>query len=207
MQPLQTGNMDREQFLTYMKASERLSEETLKETKKLTVDFPWFCAGWMLYLKNLKVIDHSDYDTVLKKVAVLVPDRKVLFRFLNDELPTKDSVYSADIALQGYRLEGDVDLQSENSLIDKFLSKESTSIKATEMKLGANGNSEGKVFVDQSVKEDQELVTETLASIYLQQNNFDKALEAYKKLSLKYPEKSVYFAGRIEEIELLKNNN
>ena len=51
------------------------------------------------------------------------------------------------------------------------------------------------------------VITETLASIYFQQKNFDKALDAYKKLSLKYPEKSVYFAGRIEEIELLKNNN
>ena len=56
-----------------------------------------------------------------------------------------------------------------------------------------------------SVKENEEVVTETLAVIYLQQKKYDKALNAFQKLSLKYPEKSVYFASRIKEIESLKN--
>jgi len=52
-----------------------------------------------------------------------------------------------------------------------------------------------------SVAEPDEMVTETLAMIYFQQKKYDKALEAFQKLSLKYPEKSAYFASRIEEIE------
>lgn len=42
--------------------------------------------------------------------------------------------------------------------------------------------------------------TETLARIYLEQDYADKAKEIYSKLILRYPEKSVYFATLIEEI-------
>lgn len=52
-----------------------------------------------------------------------------------------------------------------------------------------------------SVKEDDDLITETLAKIYAQQGNFEKAIKSYNKLSLKYPEKKVYFASRIRELE------
>lgn len=199
--------MEREQFLTYINTSKSLNGETLSEVKKLTVDFPWFSGGWLLYLKNLKNLRHTDYEAVLKKVAVMVPDRKVLFKYLNDELPEKRQATAEKNTPAGYRLEGDVELQLENSLIDKFLSTDSARLRTAKLNSDTNGNGSDKTLVDQSVKEDEELVTETLASIYFQQKNFDKALDAYKKLSLKYPEKSVYFAGRIEEIELLKNNN
>lgn len=52
-----------------------------------------------------------------------------------------------------------------------------------------------------SVQEDDDLVTETLASIYSAQGKFEKAIHAYKKLQLKYPEKRSYFANRIKNIE------
>lgn len=45
------------------------------------------------------------------------------------------------------------------------------------------------------------LMTETLANVYLQQRNFKKAIQAYKILILKYPEKSSFFANQIRAIE------
>ena len=52
---------------------------------------------------------------------------------------------------------------------------------------------------------DPEFCTETLAQIYLEQGYRQEALDIYSKLSLRYPEKSVYFAALIEEINKKDN--
>ena len=50
-------------------------------------------------------------------------------------------------------------------------------------------------------------MTETLARIYVEQKNYDKAIQSYKILSLKYPEKSSLFADQIQEIKILQEKN
>ena len=54
--------------------------------------------------------------------------------------------------------------------------------------------------------EEGKFVTETLAEIYFGQRLFDKAIKAYEILSLKYPEKSGFFADRIRAIKKEKNS-
>ena len=51
------------------------------------------------------------------------------------------------------------------------------------------------------------LMTETLARVYLEQKKYQKAIQAYEILILKYPEKSSFFADRISDIKILQHNN
>ena len=53
----------------------------------------------------------------------------------------------------------------------------------------------------------ESLMTETLARIYLEQNQYKKAMQAYRILSLKYPEKSGFFADQIKAVKQLQEQN
>jgi tetratricopeptide (TPR) repeat protein len=57
-----------------------------------------------------------------------------------------------------------------------------------------------------SLVENNDFVTETLAKIYEQQGNKQKAITIYKKLMLTYPEKKNYFAARISALEGAKKD-
>lgn len=52
-----------------------------------------------------------------------------------------------------------------------------------------------------SLEDTSDLVTETLAGIYAKQGNLAKARDAYRRLALKYPEKSAYFAALSQKLE------
>ena len=51
------------------------------------------------------------------------------------------------------------------------------------------------------------LMTETLARVYLEQKKYKKALQSYKILSLKYPEKNSFFASQIKVVQKLIKEN
>ena len=57
-----------------------------------------------------------------------------------------------------------------------------------------------------SPNNEAEFVSEQLAEIYAQQGLFDQAKETYRKLSLLYPKKSIYFAELIEKLDKENNN-
>jgi len=71
---------------------------------------------------------------------------------------------------------------------------------------GENNNISEEDFSARSDAESEDLMTETLANIHIKQERYQKAVEIFERLRLKYPEKSVYFARRIKEMEDLINN-
>lgn len=61
--------------------------------------------------------------------------------------------------------------------------------------------------IEKSSSDNSLPMTETLARVYLEQKKYQKAIQAYEILILKYPEKSVFFADRIADIKILQQNN
>ncbi len=87
--------------------------------------------------------------------------------------------------------------QNKSSLIDQFIER-NPKIKP------ANKSSYNYDISITSSTENESLMTETLAKVYLQQNKYENAIKAYEILSLKYPEKSGFFADRIKAIKILQ---
>ena len=88
-------------------------------------------------------------------------------------------------------------IDNKFKLIEQFIEKKPKIIPAAEKTPKHNLAKERTV-------EKSELMTETLARVYLEQKKFKKAIQAYKILSLKYPEKSSFFADQIEAVKELQ---
>lgn len=80
--------------------------------------------------------------------------------------------------------------------IDAFL--------AQNPKINSQKEPQEEIDLKASIKLNKEaLMTETLARVYLEQKKYKKALQAYKILSLKYPEKNSFFASQIKSVQKL----
>ncbi len=88
----------------------------------------------------------------------------------------------------------------EDEIIDRFLERQPRIVPRTREQGKEVPDERVERIVEESGRETG-LFTETLAKIYLQQGYYTKAIHVYEKLSLKYPEKSSYFAARIKEVE------
>jgi hypothetical protein len=94
----------------------------------------------------------------------------------------------------------DPEKQKKLALIDKF-------IEANPKIPPIKKEAESIFKFEPSSENSPYLMTETLARVYLEQHKYDKAIQAYEILILKYPEKSSFFANRISDIKILQQNN
>ena len=91
--------------------------------------------------------------------------------------------------------------QSKNfDLIDAFISKNPKIKPVQKEEIIEN-------IAEKRTEEPEQLMTETLARIYLEQKNYERAIQSYTILSLKYPEKSGLFADQIKAIQQLQEKN
>ncbi len=93
-----------------------------------------------------------------------------------------------------------------DALIDKFLEREAPVRPAAVPGRGSELRAPMPDLSASSLGGDPVFMTETLAQVYVQQGAFDKAVQAYEILRLKYPDKSAIFASLILEIRLKQRN-
>ena len=224
---MQTGKiLTKDQFIAYLKRPELLDEDSVSGLKEMIEDYPYFPAARILYLRNLRNINSYRFESELVKHALFIPDRKMLFRLLTLEyavenefqlLPFDKDAFSRFFDSEAIEVPG-LELQAQSSyelpvdkineeplnesghtdLIDKFIS-ENPSI--TPLAIVKPEPVEEPPIADNDI--DDGLITETLAGIYVKQGLYREALNAYQKLSLKFPEKNSYFASQIEKIKKL----
>lgn len=94
----------------------------------------------------------------------------------------------------------DEDKKKKSDLIDKFIE---ASPKISPIKQESTSN----IPFENNKTDNTYLMTETLARVYLEQKKYQRAIQAYEILILKYPEKSSFFADRISDIKILQQNN
>jgi hypothetical protein len=266
----------------------------LTDLEDLIREYPWFSSASIILLNCSKIQEDPDFNNLLKRLIINIPNRKVLHKLLKSEdglpgIETHAFVSHPDSEGLHSRIPGIFDSPEEtlpeplvktvapnnsvlddDSLLDFSYSKgksqtekqetdklqkidneqnanisdtpkeNESSLPETELqsfdhwinKLSGNSAIEksphkkheiiesfihadaGVIRADKetqlhgdvskgSAEENEGFITDTLAKIYVKQGLYNKAIYAYEKLCLKYPEKSIYFASQIEEIKRL----
>ena len=138
---------------------------------------------------------NKSQEELSREMALLEEKRKSL-----DEL--KYIIEQRIIELEREKEEVDKEekILSKTEIIDKFIA-ENPQISRPKQEFY-----NPMVVAQTSVVDKENIISETLATIYLNQGYVEKAISVYQKLSLKNPEKSVYFAELIEKAKNKFNN-
>jgi hypothetical protein len=220
-----------EQFIQYLKQPELLDQSSVMELKEIIDDYPFFPVARMLYLRNLRNINSYKFEQELAKHAIFIPDRALLFRLLDVQVATSERFellpYDEDAfksffktksgepdktenryftyqVSDSFKLEDELSVTKESiendksDLIDQFIHGVIADTPLIEL-----SPESGKLLSEQSNQIGEDLITETLAGVYVKQGLYHEALKSYEKLSLKFPEKNSYFATQIEKIKKL----
>lgn len=134
-----------------------------------------------------------------KKPIIRLDTSEEIKPLIQDEL---GELIVSNVFNEGYLIKADEKIKSENilgnSLVEQFIkSDHPVVIKVNKDEIPVNTENKAKKSADDAGVP----VSETLAQIFVKQKLYSKAIAAYEKLSLKYPEKKIYFASLIEEIK------
>lgn len=167
---------------------------------ELVLTYPWFTLGRYLQLRALRATDEAGYRRLLRQNDVRLFTHPWPGVLLDSSVSLPDNVlWTNENALLPYT-GGDTPSQPDTvSIIDQFLSNDEYGERM--MPAPSPEDYPQEDISVESVTDDGENATETLAAIYLNQGMPDRAIEIYYKLSLKYPEKSTYFADLIARVQ------
>ena len=197
-----------------------IDDNLVSDLSQLVKKYPYFQTAHILLSKGLNNIDSVRFNSKIKKAAAYSSNRKILFKIISDKSNLQNNQENKKHYANKQSLEfSQNEMHSFNewltitkaSKINRLTSEDDKLIKNfISLKPSVKIKKDKKFFksVDiakSSLKENTDLITETLARVYLEQEHFNKAINAYEKLKLKFPQKSTLFAEQIKLIIELKN--
>ena len=212
--------MNKKNFIKILQQPENLTKKELVFLEEISQEFPYFQPSRAIYLKSLSENKDIRFKKYLKTTAAYTRDRKVLFDFIkksqkqNEKVFFNKNIISKVMAEENTLIHENasqknsfvdwlklsnlkpIDRLNESDTVDKFISKKP--------RLKAEVNQEEDHDSDEELANKSVYMTETLAKLYLNQKNYEKAIQSYKILILKFPEKNSYFANQIKKIKKLK---
>ena len=214
--------MNKKSFIKILQQPESLTDKELNFVREINIEYPFFQASKVIELKYLKKVKDIKFKKHLRTAAAFTKNREVLFDFINDIQNQNEKIYfnkneikkvlnESAILEKDQKIEHNsfiewleltnikpIDRENQTKKIDDFISKK------PKIKVKTDSEEES-IKVDSEVLTDVGFMTETLAKLYVNQKNYEKAIQSYKILILKFPEKNSYFADQIKIIKKLKS--
>ena len=212
-------------LIKYIQNPQQIAIDNIAKLDGLLKDFPYYQTAQLLITKGLLNTDSIRYNRQLKKAAAYSVDRKQLFKLITLDKVEKPNIkiiseniennltigqplafnkeeeysFSEWLALSKIKKIDRIPKPNTKQIIDSFIDK----------KISISKPQKSTFFkpidvAKESLIENESLITPTLAMVYLEQGHYDKAILAYKRLCLKYPEKNSLFANQIKLINKLK---
>ena len=197
-------NSSKNSFSRIIKNFDPKDEKQTLELKKILNSYPYFQSVSAHLLKTLKIQEKESFNELLPRTALLSYNRKTLRDWLysSEEIDSPDNSKVEKYSfLDWFDIINDEvpKVEKKLDLIDEFIKN------SPKIEFSKEEESDNEITVDTKIKD--ELITETLAKIYVTQKKFNKAIKAYDILSLKYPKKSSFFADQINYIKKLKSKD
>ena len=215
--------LDKNNFIDYMSNPQSLSLNDIMTMENATKKFPYFQLGYTLIAKGIYAKAPEIAKDAVRKAAIYALSRNALrkviendmdwnsipaIRVTENQLENKFSQGTISEELNREKLEEELiesiakpalrNIQDEQlAIIEQFIKKEPR-IQPTRQ---GDTIVEVEDLSESSTTLNGPLVTESYAKILSRQGRFQQAIEVYKKILVKNPEKSAYFAEKIAELK------
>lgn len=178
---------------------------TLEELNGVVDLYPWYGGARMELCRRMAALGALS-ESQVARTALHISSRRLLYDLVKGSKKADCSDKDAKTLIESYISSPSPAAEPKRVHVvggDYFSQAEYDSVRQSDDRIfsrfATKAREEG--YTDTEDDRFMDFCTETLAKIYLEQDYRDQAIDIYSKLSLRYPEKSVYFATLIDEIK------
>ena len=185
---------------------------TLEELSGVISLYPWYGGARMELCRRMSVVGALS-ESQIAETALHLGERRVLSELLQKDRNVDCSDKDVHLLMKAFMPEEPAPLAPRKVYVaaggDYYSQDQYEDVRSDGdgifSKFAAKAREEGYTEEAEPEPGRETFCTETLAGVYLEQGYPQEAIDIYSRLSLRYPEKSVYFAALIDEINKKEN--